>query len=77
MSSSMGIAVGALSLRMAMLFRGHVHSTPDVVDFHLAFAFVGVLALVAVFDCLQLPPNAGAITSGHRVAEGTEELTQA
>lgn len=74
---SMGVAIGALALRMATLARGHVHGAPDVADFHIAFALVGVVALLAVFDCFQLPANAGAITSGHRVAGASEELTQA
>jgi EmrB/QacA subfamily drug resistance transporter len=76
MSGSMGVAVGALALRMATLWRGHAHGTPDVADFHIAFALVSVLALLAVFDCARLPPDAGSITSGHRVREEAE-FTQA
>lgn len=74
---SMGVAIGALALRMATLARGHVNGTPDVMDFHIAFVLVGVLALLAIIDCFQLPPDAGAITSGHRIDGATEELTQA
>ncbi len=74
---SMGVALGALALRMATLARGHGHGTPDVMDFHIAFALVGVMALLAVADCFQLPPDAGSITSGHRVDGAAEELTEA
>jgi MFS family permease len=75
LTSSMGVAVGALALRMATVARGHAHGTPDMMDFHIAFALVSVLAFAAIFDCFQLPPDAGSITSGHH-AKQEPELTQ-
>jgi MFS family permease len=70
MTIGMGIAVGAIALRLA----GALHSTnPDSLtagDFRIAFALVGVIALVAVIDSFSLASNAGADVSGHRSTHG-------
>ncbi len=65
LGNSIGVAVGALALRTATLLRRNAHGTPDVGDFHLAFIFVGVFALVSVADCFLLPADAGDVTSRH------------
>jgi len=66
LGNSLGVAVGALALRTATILHGNAHGAPNVGDFHLAFIFVGVFALVSVADCFLLPADAGSITSGHR-----------
>ena len=55
-----GVALGALALRAAELWRpaGAAHAT--VAEFRLAFALVGVAALLAAADALRLPAGAGA-----------------
>src|ERR1700682_3957106 len=70
MTIGMGIAVGAIALRLA----GALHSTNagslTAGDFRIAFALVGVIALVAVIDSFSLASNAGAEVSGHRLTHG-------
>ena len=67
MSMGMGVAVGALALRLAGWIQGHSGAEPPLTDFRLAFALVAILALVAIADCLPLDANAGSEVSGHRV----------
>jgi len=66
LSMGMGVAVGALALRLAAWFQGHRGADPVLTDFRMAFALTSVLALVAIADCLPLDPNAGSEVSGHR-----------
>ncbi len=68
MSMGMGVAVGAVSLRAAAVMRGHLSAIPALMDFHIAFGLVSVLALVAILDCFPLDPLAGSEVSGHRRA---------
>jgi MFS family permease len=62
----MGIAAGALALRAGSLLRGAPGAGPTVADFHIAFFLAALLALLALIDVLRLPPDAGALVSGHR-----------
>jgi EmrB/QacA subfamily drug resistance transporter len=66
LSMGMGVAVGAITLRLVAHARGHSAAAPQLRDFHLAILCVSLLALGPVFDSLGLPPDAGATTSGHR-----------
>jgi EmrB/QacA subfamily drug resistance transporter len=68
LSMGMGVAVGALALRAAAWIHGNNGSVPLLSDFHLAFAMVAVIAMVAVKDCFSLDPHAGAEVTGHRPA---------
>ena len=67
MAMGMGIAIGAVSLRLAGVVHGHADALPAVADFHLAFAIVAGLALLGVADVIRLPADAGAEVSGGRV----------
>jgi EmrB/QacA subfamily drug resistance transporter len=69
LSSGMGVAVGAITLRLVAHARGHSAATPELRDFHLAIVLLALLALGPVFDSLGLAPDAGAHTSGHGQAE--------
>jgi hypothetical protein len=60
----MGVAFGAVTLRLARWLRREPWSTPVTADFHLAFLMVAVVAVLAVADCLTLEQNAGAEVSG-------------
>jgi EmrB/QacA subfamily drug resistance transporter len=66
MSMGMGVAVGAIALRLAAYARGNTSGVPKVADFRLAFVFVAILTALAVIDCFTLEPDAGAAVSGHR-----------
>jgi EmrB/QacA subfamily drug resistance transporter len=66
MSLGMGIAVGAVTLRIAMWIHGGITSAPAATDFHLAFIFVSIIAVLAVVDCFGLEPHAGAEVSGRK-----------
>jgi hypothetical protein len=64
----MGVALGAITLRLVTHARGHSAAVPQLRDFHLTILFMAVVVLGPVFDSLGLPPDAGAATSGHRLA---------
>ncbi|MBV8378547.1 MAG: MFS transporter, partial [Verrucomicrobia bacterium] len=65
MTMGMGVAAGAIALRIAALLRHGSASHPTIPDFHLAFGLIGLVALVSVLDFLQLDTSAGAVVSGH------------
>ncbi len=69
LSMGMGVAVGAITLRLVAHAHGHSATLPQLRDFHLAILFMAVLALGPVFNSLSLAADAGATTSGHRRQE--------
>jgi EmrB/QacA subfamily drug resistance transporter len=73
LSLGMGIAVGAITLRLAAHAHGHSAALPQLRDFHTAIFAVAILALGPVVDALGLPHDAGATTSGHRQPEPEPE----
>ncbi len=64
LSMGMGVAVGAITLRLVAHAHGHSAATPQLRDFHLAILLMAILALGPVFDSLglrrtrELPPAA-------------------
>ncbi|WP_158944016.1 MFS transporter [Granulicella sp. S190] len=65
LSMGMGVAVGAITLRLVAHAHGHSAAVPQLRDFHIAILFMAVLALGPVLDSLGLSPDAGVTTSGH------------
>jgi EmrB/QacA subfamily drug resistance transporter len=65
LSSGLGVAVGAVTLRLFAHARGHSAAQPQLRDFHYAIFAMAVLSLGPVFNALLLPRDAGAETSGH------------
>jgi EmrB/QacA subfamily drug resistance transporter len=65
LSLGVGVAVGALTLRVVAHLHGHHASAPMLQDFHLAILVLSILALAPVLDAIGLAPAAGAATSGH------------
>jgi MFS family permease len=59
---SLGICIGASSLHIAMLARGHVR--PELDDFTISFAVVTVISALATIWNLRFDPDAGAELSG-------------
>jgi MFS family permease len=76
LTAGMGVAVGAVLLRLAVVLTGHAVEKPGVHDFHLAFAFTGLIALFALFDYWRLAPDAGAIVSGHETRPNPREAVE-
>ncbi|MNL47807.1 putative multidrug resistance protein MdtD [compost metagenome] len=58
LSMAMGVAVGALLLRMAMSIHGNTGQAATG-DFQLAFLCVAAIGAIALLDNLRLPPKAG------------------
>jgi MFS family permease len=58
LSMAMGVATGALLLRLSMSIHGNT-GTAETVDFQLTFLCVAVVAAVALLDNLRLPAKAG------------------
>ena len=69
LSMGLGVAVGAITLRLVAHAHGHSAAMPQLRDFHLAILLMAFLALGPVFNSLSLPHDAGAATSGHRQPE--------
>ena len=67
MSMGMGVAVGAIALRLAGFLSGNSVGAPTTKEFHVAFLLVAVLNVLATLDCFILAPDAGATVSGHRL----------
>jgi MFS family permease len=61
---AMGVAFGAIALRIAGVVQGASGRTPTTADFHLAFGMVAVIALASIYDYFGLPANAGQEVSG-------------
>jgi EmrB/QacA subfamily drug resistance transporter len=69
LSMGMGVAIGAITLRLVAHANGHSAAAPQLRDFHIAILLIAVVSLGPVFDSLGLAPDAGATTSGHRAPE--------
>jgi EmrB/QacA subfamily drug resistance transporter len=65
LSMGMGVAVGAVMLRLIARASGHLPANPHLLDFQLAILCTSVLALAPAIEAMGLPRNAGAMTSGH------------
>jgi EmrB/QacA subfamily drug resistance transporter len=77
MSMGMGVAVGAIALRLAGFLDGNSRGVPTTREFHVAFLLVSVLTLLAAADCFTLEPDAGAAISGHRLTPEPEKSSAA
>ncbi|KAF1051645.1 MAG: putative transport protein HsrA [Stenotrophomonas maltophilia] len=60
LNSGMGIAIGALALSVASACLGLAPGAAGGADFRLAFAFMALLALLALVDAARLPASAGS-----------------
>lgn len=67
LSMGVGVAVGAVTLRLVAHAHGHEAASPHLNDFHVAILCMSLLTLAPVFDSLGLTHDAGAATSGHIV----------
>lgn len=65
LSMGMGVAVGAVTLRLVAHASGHSPAHPPLRDFQIAILCTSLLALAPAIEALGLPRNAGAMTSGH------------
>jgi hypothetical protein len=74
MAMGMGIAVGAVALRSAGLFEPNASGSIPLVNFHIAFAIVGAISLIAIVDVMGLAPSAGDNVRGIRRASSDPDL---
>ena len=68
MTMGMGVAVGAIFLRLGALLHPHASKAPVLADFRFAFILVSIVIALGTLDCLGLAPDAGAEVSGHRAS---------
>jgi EmrB/QacA subfamily drug resistance transporter len=68
MMMGMGVAAGAIALRIAAWWHGHDAQTLAPADFTIAFLMMAVLSVIAIADVFSLSPDAGAHVSGQRRA---------
>lgn len=73
LSTGVGVAVGAVTLRLVADVHGHSAAAPMLNDFHIAILCMSLLTLAPVFDSLGLAHDAGAATSGHMVVHSDVE----
>jgi EmrB/QacA subfamily drug resistance transporter len=59
LTMGLGIACGALALRIAGFFRPETHGVIPLGDFRIAFLLIGAIAVVSVLDGFGLEANAG------------------
>ena len=66
LTAGLGIALGAIALRIGERFGAHMSATPEgaMAPFRVAFAIVALVALASLYDSLRLDPAAGAQVSG-------------
>jgi EmrB/QacA subfamily drug resistance transporter len=64
MNSGIGIAFGAMALRLGEAVTGH-GGAPAAADFRIAFTAVTCVCLLAIADCTRLSKAAGAQVTGH------------
>ncbi|CAB3758072.1 MFS transporter [Paraburkholderia solisilvae] len=62
----MGVALGAIALRVAAWVHGHDAQSVTAADFSVAFLLVAAVGLASIFDVFGLDTRAGAHVSGHR-----------
>jgi EmrB/QacA subfamily drug resistance transporter len=72
LSMGMGVAVGAVTLRLVAHAGGHSAAHPLLRDFHIAILCTSLLALAPAIEALGLPHDAGALTSGHQTQPDPE-----
>ncbi|HWT38003.1 MAG TPA: DHA2 family efflux MFS transporter permease subunit [Paraburkholderia sp.] len=66
MTMGMGVALGAIAMRLAAWMHGHDARSVTPADFSVAFVLVAAVGLVAIADVFGLERDAGAHVSGHR-----------
>ena len=69
------VAVGALALHLALLWRGG--SVLATADFHPVFILVSVISLIGTICFLPLSPHAGAELSGHKAGAPSPQAAPA
>jgi EmrB/QacA subfamily drug resistance transporter len=62
----MGVALGAIALRIATWLHGHGAQSVTNADFSVAFLLVSVVGFASIVDVFGLDARAGAHVSGHR-----------
>lgn len=65
MTMGIGVAVGAIALRIGEWAHGHDAYSIGPGDFSVAFLIVEFVGLVGVADLFGLARDAGALVSGH------------
>jgi MFS family permease len=68
LGAGMGVAAGAITLRLVAHANGHSAAAPQLQDFHAAILLMALLVLGPAVDCLGLAHDAGSATSGHAQA---------
>jgi EmrB/QacA subfamily drug resistance transporter len=66
MNTGLGIAFGAVALRLGAMVNGHEGGNPTAADFRVAFVCVVMVCVLALIDCSRLSKDAGAQVSGQK-----------
>jgi fucose permease len=66
LTMGMGVAAGAIALRIAAWWHGHDGRSLTPSDFSIAFLLVALFSVMAIADVFSLSPDAGNHVSGHR-----------
>ncbi|WP_018983302.1 MFS transporter [Salinimonas chungwhensis] len=68
MTRGMGITAGALALALATFIIDESRNTPVTADFQLTMVFMGVIALLSLFNSVRLKPGIGNAVLNERQA---------
>ena len=61
MATGMGIAFGAVALRLGAMVNGNNSGNPSAADFRVAFICIVAICVLALLDCSRLSKDAGAL----------------
>jgi EmrB/QacA subfamily drug resistance transporter len=73
LTMGVGVALGAIALRLAEWMHGHDSQTVTPADFSVAFLIVAAVGLLGVADLFSLHRDAGAVVSGHKGKTGASK----
>jgi EmrB/QacA subfamily drug resistance transporter len=66
LTMGIGVALGAIALRLAAWMHGHAGRSVTPADFSVAFLMVALVGLFGVADLVRLARDAGSEVTGHR-----------
>ncbi len=68
LSAGLGVALGALAVRVGSAIDHNASGVPNVTDFHIAFLIAGAVAALSLIDVIRLPADAGREMTRHVAA---------
>jgi hypothetical protein len=68
LTNGLGVAIAAIAVHLAHVWRGGTEAPLAPADFHAALLLVALFSLASIPFFRQMDPSAGADVTGHRAA---------